>query len=188
MPWGLYSTPKFHLSYPQRRDRNSFAVLRRHAVRKRLTAVILLTILVAVPSEGQVTGRNAIEQVLTDFVAAFNAKDAAKLASFYAEDAVLMPPGSPVVKGQPAIKSVFMAMVARGGVVKFNAPLAIDVTGDRAVAAGTYTVTVSVTSSQTAGGNAPLMIGAKYLTVFSRVGNAWKIIYDMQNADETAPR
>jgi uncharacterized protein (TIGR02246 family) len=155
-------------------------------VHKRLTAVLLLTILVAVPIKGQVTGRNAIEQVLTDFAAAFNAKDATKLVSFYAEDAVLMPPGSPVVKGQPAIKSALMAMVARGGVVKFNVPLAIDVTGDRASAAGTYTVTVS--GSQAAGGNAPLVIAAKYLTVFKRVGNAWKIVYDMQNADEAAPR
>ena len=154
----------------------------------RLTAVFLLTILVTVPIEGQVTGRNAIEQVLTDFAAAFNVKDAAKLASLYAEDAVLMPPGSPVVKGQPAIKAAFMAMVARGGVVKFNAPLAIEVIGDRAFAAGTYTVTVSVPGSQAAGGNVPLMIAAKYLTVFNRVGNDWKIVYDMQNADEAAPR
>jgi len=157
-------------------------------VRNRLTPLILLTILVAVPIEGQVTGRNAIEQVLTDFAVAFNVKDAAKLTSFYAEDAVLMPPGSPVVKGQPAIKSAFMAMVARGGVVKFNAPLAIEVTGDRALAAGTYTVTVSVPGSQAAGGSGSLMIAAKYLTVFKRVGNDWKIVYDMQNGDEAAPR
>jgi uncharacterized protein (TIGR02246 family) len=147
-----------------------------------------LTVLVSVPLEGQVTGRDAIEQVLTDFAVAFNAKDAAKLASFYAEDAVLMPPGSPVVKGQPAIQSAFMAMVARGGVVKFIAPLAIEVTGDRAFAAGTYTVTVSAPGSQAAGGNGSLMIAAKYLTVFNRVEIDWKIVYDMQNADEAAPR
>jgi hypothetical protein len=32
------------------------------------------------------------------------------------------------------------------------------------------------------------MIAAKYLTVFNRVENDWKIVYDMQNADEAAPR
>ena len=157
-------------------------------MRNGLTSLILMTILAAVPLGGQVTGRNAIERVLTDFAVAFNVKDAAKLASFYSEDAVLMPPGSPVVKGQPAITSAFMAMVARGGVLKFNPPLAIEVTGDRALAAGTYTVTVSVPGSQAAGGSGPLVIAAKYLTVFKRVGNDWKIVYDMQNADEAAPR
>jgi uncharacterized protein (TIGR02246 family) len=157
-------------------------------MRKSLAAVILLTLLVALPVEAQVSGRTGIEQLLTDFAAAFNVKDAVKLASFYAEDAVLMPQGSPVVKGQPAIKSAFMAMVARGGVVKFNAPLAIEITGDRALAAGTYTVTVSVPGSQAAGGNRSLAIAAKYLTVFKRVGNHWKIVYDMQNADEAVPK
>lgn len=155
-------------------------------MRKTLIAVILLTLSVAVPIHGQVAGRNAIQQLLTDFEAAFNAKDAATLASFYAADAVLMPQGAPVVKGQPAIRSTLMGLVARGGVLKFNAPLTIEVTGDRAFAAGTYTVTVSV--PQATGGTAPLTIPAKYLTVFTRVGNQWKIVYDMQNADEAAPR
>jgi uncharacterized protein (TIGR02246 family) len=157
-------------------------------VRNRLSPLILLTILVAVPIEGQVNGRNAIEQLLTDFAVAFNQKDAAKIASFYAEDAVLMPQGSPLVKGRPAITSAFVAMIAPGGVLKFSAPLVIDVTGDRAFAAGTYTVTVTVPGSQAAGGNGSLIIAAKYLTVFKRVGTDWKIVYDMQNADEAAPR
>lgn len=157
-------------------------------MRYRLVFPILLTILVSAPIDGQVAGRNAIEQVLTDFAVAFNMKDAATLASYYADNAVLMPPGSPVVRGRPAIRSAFTAMLARGGVLKFNAPLAIELTGDRAFAAGTYTVTVSVPDSQAAGGNVSLTIAAKYLTVFNRVGNDWKIVYDMQNADEAAPR
>jgi uncharacterized protein (TIGR02246 family) len=144
------------------------------------TAIILLTFLVTVPIEGQDTGRNAIEQVLTDFAAAFNAKDAAKLASLYSDDAVLMPQGVSMVKGRVAVQSAISTMVARGGVVRFDPPSAVEVTGDRAVAAGTYSVTIPGQGGSAA---TPQVIAAKYLTVFKRVGSGWKIVYDMQNVD-----
>jgi len=149
-------------------------------VRNGLTAVILLTWLVAVPIEGQVTERNAIEQVLSEFAAAFNAKDAARLASLYADDAVLMPQGVPMLKGRMAVQSALSAMVARGGVVRFNPPSEVEVMGDRAVAAGTYSLAIP---GQGGGADAPQVIAAKYLTVFKRVGTAWQIVYDMQNVD-----
>lgn len=149
-------------------------------MRKRLTAVVLLMFLVVIPIQGQVTGRNAIEQVLTGFAAAFNAKDAAKLASLYADDAVLMPQGTPMIKGRAAVQLALSAMVARGGVLRFNPPSAVELTGDRAVAAGTYSVTIP---GQSGGAVAPQVIAAKYLTVFKRVGSDWKIAYDMQNVD-----
>jgi uncharacterized protein (TIGR02246 family) len=147
-------------------------------VRNRLAAVIVLMILGAVPVMGQAAGRSAVEQVLTDFAVAFNAKDAVKVASLYADDAVVLPQGVPMMKGRSAIQATLNAMVARGGILRFNPPSEVDVAGNRAVAIGTYTVSIPA-----AGGSSPQVIAAKYLTVFKRIGNDWKIVYDMQNLD-----
>jgi uncharacterized protein (TIGR02246 family) len=150
---------------------------RRHAVRNRLAALIVLMILGAVPIMGQAAGRSAVEQVLTDFAVAFNAKDAAKVASLYADDAVVLPQGVPMMKGRSAIQVTINALVARG-IVRFNPPSEVDVRGDWAVAIGTYTA-----SNPAAGGSSPQVVAAKCLTVFKRIGNDWKIVYDMQNLD-----
>jgi uncharacterized protein (TIGR02246 family) len=121
-----------------------------------------------------------IEQVLKAFETAFTAKDAAKLASFYAEDAVWLPPGYPVVVGRTNIQAAFNAMVAAGGTLKFSS-IASEISGDQAFAAGTYTVTVS-SGATGVGGSGPKVMAAKYLTVFRRIRGDWKITYDMQNA------
>jgi uncharacterized protein (TIGR02246 family) len=126
----------------------------------------------------------AIEQVLKAFETAFNTKDAAKLASFYAEDAVWLPPGYPVVVGRTDIQAAFNAMVAAGGTLKFSS-IASETSGDQAFAAGTYSVTVSSGASLTStgvGGSGQKVMMAKYLTVFRRIRGDWKITYDMQNA------
>jgi hypothetical protein len=67
-----------------------------------------------------------------------------------------------------------------------NPPLAVDIIGDRAFAAGTYTLTIAI--PQAAGGTAPMVITAKYLTIFRPVGNCWRILFDMQNGDTPPPR
>ena len=153
-------------------------------MRNGLTSAILLTLLVARPVEAQVAEQNRIEQVFVAFAAAFNAKDAATLASFYADDAVLMPQGVSMVKGRAAIQTAIAAMVATGGTLRFNPVSEVDVTAERAVAVGTYSVTIP---GQGGAAAAPQVVAAKYLTVFKRVGNEWKIAYDMQNVD-AAPR
>ena len=151
-------------------------------MRYSLATIVLVTLIVAVRIEAQ--ERSAIEQVLADFSTAFNARDAAKLTSLYADDAVLMPQGVPMIKGRAAVQLALSGMVARGGVVRFDPPSEVEVIGDRAVAAGTYSFTIS---GQGGGAGAPQVIAAKYLTVFKRVGRDWKIAYDMQNVD-VAPK
>ena len=49
--------------------------------------------------------RSAIERAIASFQKAADAKDAATIAKMYAEDATLLPPGSPSIKGRAGIQS-----------------------------------------------------------------------------------
>jgi len=55
-------------------------------------------------------------QMNRDFAAALNAKDAKAAAALYTEDAVLIPPGEPVVRGREAIEEYWRGAIELGGV------------------------------------------------------------------------
>jgi hypothetical protein len=65
-------------------------------------------------------------------------------------------------------------------VLKLTATMS-GMSGSLAFVAATYTFTVPLE------GRAEVSVPAKSLTVLKRVGNAWKIAYDMQNADQAPP-
>lgn len=54
-------------------------------------------------------------QMNRDFAAALNAKDAALAASYYTEDAVVIPPGEAMVQGRAAIEAYWKAAIEQGG-------------------------------------------------------------------------
>jgi uncharacterized protein (TIGR02246 family) len=147
----------------------------------RLVFGVALALALAVPGHAQGTTSPVLDKLMAEFVAAFNAKDTAALASFYAEDAVWMPPNAPMIKGRSALEAAFKKQFAGPGVLKLTWT-ASEIAGTRAFSAGTYTVTIPVD------GGGSLTFAAKYLTVFKRVGNDWKIAFDMQNADEPPPK
>ena len=60
--------------------------------------------------------RIELGQMNRDFAAALNAKDAAAAAGLYTEDAVLIPPGEPVVRGRSAIEEYWRNALELGGV------------------------------------------------------------------------
>jgi uncharacterized protein (TIGR02246 family) len=55
-------------------------------------------------------------QMNRDFAAALNAKDAQAAAALYTEDAVLIPPGEPLVQGREAIEEYWRGAIESGGV------------------------------------------------------------------------
>lgn len=67
------------------------------------------------PAEVSAT-REELGQMNRDFAAALNAKDAALAASYYAEDAVVIPPGEALVRGRAAIEAYWKAAIESGGV------------------------------------------------------------------------
>ena len=77
-----------------------------------LRLAALLACLLALPAAAQ---DNPIVQRLQAFTAAYNAGDAAAIATFYTEDAALLPPQSAAVLGRDAITKHY-ADAFQGGV------------------------------------------------------------------------
>jgi uncharacterized protein (TIGR02246 family) len=123
-----------------------------------------------------------LDKLAADFSAAFTARDATKIATFYADDAVLMPPSEPPIEGRKSIEEYFRSGFAQdvGGDLQLR-PLESVVAGTRAFEAGTSTLTLRGVSSSPIGG--PLTDEGKYVVIYKRVGKDWKIAYDIFNRD-----
>jgi uncharacterized protein (TIGR02246 family) len=137
------------------------------------------TVVAALVMTGIVQSQGKTEPVLNklaaDFVAAHNAKDAAKIASLYAEDAVVMPPNEPVIKGRANIQARLQREFKDGVKLQLT-PTESTISGSQAYEAGTVTVTLP-------GGRTEK---EKYLVVYKRVGTDWKIAFDIWNSDTPA--
>jgi uncharacterized protein (TIGR02246 family) len=162
----------------------------------RKVRVAIVTIAVAVSFAGFVQGQGktdpALDKLGKEFMAAFNAKDAAKVASFYADDAVVMPPNQALVKGRANIEAYFKQEFQQGVTNLQLRPMESAIAGAQAFEAGTSTVTVKSGGSSMAltgvgGSGAAVTDNGKYLTVFKRVGGDWKIAYDIFNSDQPPP-
>jgi uncharacterized protein (TIGR02246 family) len=95
----------------------------------RIRLVVLLAALTAAGCSGGARSQEfgkadaeAIRAVIQDFVSAYNAKDAAKLMSHFAGNAVLMPPNASTLRGPDSIKGYFET--------RFNVDGATDLTID----------------------------------------------------------
>lgn len=88
--------------------------------------------------------KDVLGQMNRDFAAALNAKDAALAASYYAEDAVLVPPGEPLVRGRAAIEAYWKVAIDSGGVRDASVET-IDAqsSGDLGYEIGTYVLTAN---------------------------------------------
>lgn len=118
-----------------------------------------------------------LDKLAQEFAVAFNAQDAAKVAAFYADDAVLMPPNQPMVKGRANIEAEWKRMFGQGVTSLQLRPMESLTTGDQAFEAGTSSVTMKGAGTDQ----------GKYVVVYKRVGGDWKIAYDIFNSDQPPP-
>ena len=142
-------------------------------MRKLAVIVTVAAALVITAVQGQGKTDPALNKLAAEWAAAYNAKDAAKVASLYADDAVLLPPNLPMVKGRANIEAHFKGEIQQGVTNLQLKPMESVISGSQAFEAGTSTATVP--GGQTDQG--------KYLVVLKRVGNDWKIAYDIYNSD-----
>ena len=119
----------------------------------------------------------AIRAQTTSWVKAYNGADAAAVSAQYADDAILLPPGAPAVRGRPAILVFFTKDVAEskaaGVVFNVNPKTDVGVSGNLGWESGTYTVTVK---------GAVVEVG-KFLSVSRKKDGKWQYIRDTWNAD-----
>jgi uncharacterized protein (TIGR02246 family) len=150
----------------------AFLTMKHLSVAGLIVAGVLFTGVV----RGQGKTNPDLSKLAADFAAAFNQQDAAKVAAFYTEDAVVMPANRPMIKGRANIEADLKRDFKDGVTNLQLKPMESAVLGDHAFEAGTSTVTVN-------GKPVP----GKYLTVFKRVGKDWKIAYDSFGADQPPP-
>jgi uncharacterized protein (TIGR02246 family) len=138
-----------------------------------VAAVLVVTAIV----QGQTKTDPMLSKLAPEWAATYNAKDAAKLAGFYTEDSVYMPPNAPMVKGRAAIEAHLKQELQEGYTNLKLTPMESAISGSQAYGAGTATITVP-------GGRTE---NGKYVVVYKQVGGAWKIAYSIHNMDQPAP-
>lgn len=120
-------------------------------------------------------------QVIRDLDAALSAagqaQDVATFGSFFAEDAVQMPPNVPPLEGRAAIEESAADMFASGAVVRFETlDVQVSSSGDMAYSRGKYYLTIQIPEGL-------VRDEGSYLEVWQKVGGAWKITTDSFNSD-----
>jgi uncharacterized protein (TIGR02246 family) len=124
---------------------------------------------------GTDSARAAIEQVNTLFSEAIARGDAQAIAKLYTEDAILLPERGELVKGRQAIGEFWKT--AMNGGVKSVTVTTLDVggSGDLAHEVGTVLLTLQ------AEGRPPATASAKFVVVWKREADGWKIHRDIWN-------
>jgi len=114
-----------------------------------------------------------IEAVNAKWVEFFNKGDFAGVASLYTSDATAFPPGSPMVQGGAAIGAMWKSMAEKVSDPKLTT---LDVKSFGPSAAreiGTFSLKTTAPS--------PQELTGKYVVVWEKVGNDWKLAADIWN-------
>jgi uncharacterized protein (TIGR02246 family) len=155
--------------------------------RSRLVLAGCLALLSFTVACQQADTRAADESALKDLDAQWSkaaaAKDLETTVSYYADDAVLMPPNAPVAAGA-AIRDFWKSMIASpgfaGGWKVTKAEVARS--GDLAYLTGTYEMTENDASGK------PVNDRGKYVEVWKKQADGkWKVVADMFNSDLPLP-
>jgi uncharacterized protein (TIGR02246 family) len=121
--------------------------------------------------------RSAIEATNARFVQAANSGDTVRVASLYTEDAVLLAPNAPMMRGRQEIKGFFDGLVQQMGLPELGLhTLQVEEHGELAWEVGAYTMKLAGTSD-----------AGKYVVVWKRQGDDWKLAVDIWNTNSPPP-
>ena len=117
----------------------------------------------------------SIQKRMDKYAEAYNKGDVAAVVAIYADDAVVLPPDADMVKGKNNLQPLFKQMVDQTNGLKL---ITIDVQplgNDAAREIGNYSIS-------TKGAN-PQQMSGKYVIVWQKFGNDWKIGTDTWNSN-----
>jgi ketosteroid isomerase-like protein len=118
----------------------------------------------------------AIEKRNAAFTDAFNRGDFASAAALYTEDAYVLPPGAEIVKGRGSIQSFW----ARSGESLADVNLTTLVITPLGISVAREIGTFSGKTK----GSQPHDVGGKYVVIWQKVGDDWKITTDIWNSNK----
>ena len=151
-----------------------------------LFALLLLSLTAACQTQTVADTRGADETALRklddEWSKAAGAKDVEKTVSFYTDDALVMPPNSPVLQGKDAARAMWKGMFSVPGFGGGWKPTRVDVSGDLGYVTGSYEI------SETDASGKPMTDKGKYMEVWKRQADgSWKCVADMFNSDLPPP-
>jgi uncharacterized protein (TIGR02246 family) len=125
--------------------------------------------------------RGAVDASNRQFMDAFARGDAARIATLYADDAQLLPPGNLPVQGRAAIESLWRGVLALPVKEMHLTTVEFTVHGEDASEVGRYTLV---------GNDGRELDAGKYIVLWRKGAGGWKLHRDMWNSNApvvTAP-
>lgn len=111
------------------------------------------------------------------FEAAFSAHDSAALAALYTPDAVLLPPGSPVVSGTSAIQQFWQGAMDMGVAAGQLTTVTAEVLGDTAIEQGQFVLSAA---------DGTQLDHGKYVVIWKQHEGDWHLHQDIWNSSQSA--
>jgi uncharacterized protein (TIGR02246 family) len=142
-----------------------------------LFRVLVVGSLLCVPLAAYSQDMKTIQQLNDEFSRAFAKGDFAAVANHYTDDAVLLPPGAEMVAaGRTGVQSFWAGAVAHASQLKLTAMDVKALGSEAAREVGTFTLTTKA--------QPPQEVAGKYVVIWQKVGNDWKIATDIWNMDK----
>ena len=123
---------------------------------------------------------SALRTLDSEWSKAAGSKDVDKTVSYYADDAIVLPPNSPVLTSKESIRAMWKGILGAPGFSGGWKATKVDVarSGDLAYVSGSYEMTENDATGK------PMTDKGKYLAVFKKQGDGtWKCVVDMFNTD-----
>ena len=117
-----------------------------------------------------------VQRLADRFAEALNKGDAALAADFYTEDALVLPPGTEMIRGREAIQSFWQEGLATIEDITLTTVNVEPLGGDALLEIGEFRFTAK--------GEQPQQVNGKYVVVLRKQGDEWKIASDIWNMNQ----
>lgn len=137
---------------------------------RNIASVMTIVISLSAPALAQ---KAEIDANNAKWIELFNNGDFSGIASLYSTDAIAFPPGSAMVKGRAAIEAMWKSMAEQVTDPKLTTVDVKPLGSSAAREIGTFVLKTK--------GSAPQEVSGKYVVVWEKVGDDWKLATDIWN-------
>jgi uncharacterized protein (TIGR02246 family) len=136
----------------------------------RIAPILAILVALIAPAFAQ---KAEIDAVNAKWMELFNKGDFAGIGSLYADDAIALPPGSAMVKGSAAIGAMWKSIAEQVVDPKITALDVKSLGPSAAREIGTFSLKTKAPT--------PQEVSGKYVVVWEKVGENWKLAVDIWN-------
>lgn len=128
------------------------------------------------------SGKQAVPALVADWNEKARQRDLAGCVAFFAPDGTFMAPNAPAARGHDAIREAWAAMFALPNLAVTFGPTFVDeaASGDLAYEIGTWSIGFD-------GADGRKQDHGKYVVVWRKLGDSWKVLADIFNSDVPLP-